>query len=162
MRLSKYQLPIFFFLAFAITWTAQITAYLYAFPNGIILTNESNFLNLLNIGGLPSGFLPYLLLFSFSFGPTVAGIIVTYWFYGNKGLRGLLNQLLAFRLPGKWYLLAITIPVALVLASLLLGFVLSGFQSIQYEFYVPLSLFIPFFLYMTIFTGLAGDYSGIY
>lgn len=157
MRLSKYQLPIFFFLAFAITWTAQITAYLYAFPNGIILTNESNFLNLLNIGGLPPGFLPYLLLFSFSFGPTVAGIIVTYWFYGNKGLRGLLNQLLAIRLPGKWYLLAITIPVALVLASLLLGFVLSGFQSIQYEFYVPLSLFIPFFLYMTIFTGLAEE-----
>lgn len=158
-RLSKYQLPIFFFLAFAITWTAQITAYLFAYKTDHGLTNEANVIHLMNLfqGRLDSSFLPYFLLFTFAFGPTVAGIIVTYWFQGKRGLRGLLDQLLAIRLPGKWYVLAIAIPVGLVLVSLLLGLVLSGFQPIQYEFLVPLSLFIPFFLYMTIFTGLAEE-----
>lgn len=114
-------------------------------------------MNLMIIGNLPPGFLPYFFLFTFSFGPTVAGIIVTYWFQGKRGLRDLLNQLLRFRLSGKWYILAIAIPIGLVLASLGIGFVFSGFQPVQFNFLVPLSLFIPFLLYMIIFTGLAEE-----
>lgn len=154
--LAKYQLPIFFLLTFLITWIAQITAYNFAFVNGHELTNEANvhhFLDLLN-GNIDSGFLPYYLLFIFSFGPSLAGLIVTAMFKGKKGLKGLYIQLTNFRIPMKWYLFAILIPLGLNLASLGLGYVLSGFQPIEFNFLVPLSLALPFLLYMIIFTGL--------
>lgn len=50
---------------------------------------------------LPSGFLPYFLLFIWPFGPTVAGILVSYWFQAKDGLKTLLDQLVTFKLPGK-------------------------------------------------------------
>lgn len=157
--LSKYQLPIFFLLSYAITWTTQISAYLFTYRTDYSLTNEANIAHLLNLlqGRLDPTFLPYFLLFSFSFGPTIAGITVTALFKGKKGLNDLYQQLIRFNIPFKWYLLAILIPIAINLASLLLGFILTGLTPIQFNFLVPLTLVFPFFLYMTIFTGLAEE-----
>lgn len=155
-QLAKYQLIIFFILAFATTWFAQITAYLYAYPNGYQLTNEANIIHLLGLlqGTLNPEFLPYYLLFVFSFGPTIAGIIVTALFKGKSGLKNLLARTTKYKLEIKWYLLVIIVPLLLSVISLLLGYVLSGFQPIEFNFLVPVSLFIPFLLYMIIFTGL--------
>lgn len=157
--LSKYQLPIFFFLSFAITWIAQITAYLFAYKTDYGLTNEANVIHLMNLfqGRLDSSFLPYFLLFTFAFGPTIAGIIVTALFKGKQGLQELFKQLIRFNIPLKWYVYAIIIPISICLASLALGFVMTGLTPIQFNFLVPLSLIIPFFFYMLIFTGLAEE-----
>lgn len=157
--LSKYQLPIFFLLSFAITWTAQITAYLFVSRTGYGLTNEANVIHLINLfqGRLDPSFLPYFLLFTFSFGPTVAGVIVTALFKGKKGLLKLFKQLVRLNIPSIWYVYAILIPVGICLMSLALGFVMTGFAPIQFNFLVPLSFVIPFFLYMLIFTGLAEE-----
>lgn len=158
-KLSKYQLAIYFFLAFAITWAAQITAYLYADSQDIKITNEEN---LFHIGDLLSsnlapGFAPYLLLFSFAFGPTVAGIIVTALFKGKVGLANIWKRLTKVRIPGRWILLIFAIPLVWNLIALGIGFAANGFQPIEFDFLVPLTLAVPLFLYMLIFTGLAEE-----
>ena len=158
-KLSRYQLPIFFILSFAITWLAQITTYLYAYKNDIKITNEENLFHIgdLLAGNLASGFAPYLLLFSFSFGPTIAGIIVTAIFKGRAGLDSLWEKLTKVRIPGQWILLIFLIPLIWNLIALGIGFAVNGFQPIKFDFLVPLVLAIPLFLYMLIFTGLAEE-----
>ena len=158
-NLSKYQIAIFFLLSFIITWTAQILAYQFAAKNNYPLTNEANLLHLLNFlqGNLTPSFIPYFLLFTFSFGPTIAGIIVTALFKGRQGLRNLVSQLIRINITIKWYLFALIIPISLCLTSLAVGFILNGFQPIRYDFLLPISLSIPLLLYMIFFTGLAEE-----
>lgn len=158
-KLAKYQLAIYFFLAFAITWVAQITAYLYADSQDIKITNEENLFHIGDLlsGNLAPGFAPYLLLFSFAFGPTVAGILVTALFKGKVGLANLWKKLTKVRIPGRWILLIFAIPLVWNLIALGIGFAANGFQPIEFDFLVPLTLAVPLFLYMLIFTGLAEE-----
>lgn len=158
-KLSKFQLPIYFFLAFAITWTAQIITYLYAYQNDIRISNEQNFFHIkdLLMGNLALGFIPYLLLFSFAFGPSVAGIIVTALFKGRVGLVNLWKRLKKVDIPGRWILIICAIPLAWNLIALGIGFVVNGFEPIEFEFLVPLTLAFPFFLYLLFFTSLAEE-----
>jgi len=66
-RLSKYGLPLFFLLAFAITWSTQIPAFVGARNRGEQLSNEANFRHLGDLlrGTLDPDFAPFVLLFSF-------------------------------------------------------------------------------------------------
>jgi uncharacterized protein len=158
-NIARYQLPIFFFLAFAMTWTVQIPVYLYAHTHGYGVTNEANFFHGMDLlaGTLDPAFLPWFLLLTFSFGPTVAGISVTALFKGKKGLSSLFSYLIKVRTPLKWVIIIFAIPLGVQLIGLGLGYVMSGFQPIQYHFLVPLGFAIPFALYMIIFTGLAEE-----
>lgn len=158
-KIAKYQLPIYFLLAFAITWFAQITAYLYANKNNIKITNEENLFHIgdLLTGNLAPGFAPYFLLFSFSFGPTIAGIVVTSLFKGKAGLVNLWERLKKVRIPGKWILLIFAIPLIWNLIALGIGFAANGLKPVEFDFLVPLALAIPLFLYMFLFTGLAEE-----
>lgn len=158
-KLSRYQLPIYFFLAFAITWTAQLTAYFYADRNNIKITNEENIFHIGDLlsGNLAPGFAPYLLLFLFAFGPTVAGLLVTALFKGKQGLRNIHQQLIRVRIPLRWLITIVAIPIIWNLIALGIGFAANGFQPINFDFLVPLSLAIPLFLYMVFFTGLAEE-----
>ncbi len=158
-KLSRFQLPIFFFLAFAITWSAQITTYLYAAKNNIKITNEENLFHIGDFlsGNMSSGFAPYFLLFTFSFGPTLAGIIVTALFKGKSGLANLWNRLTKVRIPIRWMLLILAIPLVWNLIALCIGFVADGFKPINFNFLVPIALAVPLFLYMFFFTGLAEE-----
>jgi uncharacterized protein len=158
-RLTKWQLPIFFLLAFAVTWSAQIPAYTYAHNQGSTLTNEENLLHLLDLvqGELDPGLAAYLFLFMFSFGPTLAGIIVTGLFKGRAGLGDLLARTTRVRVARRWLLVVLLLPVALSAVSLALAFFASGFQRFEFSPLVPFSLFVPLLVYMLIFTGLAEE-----
>ncbi|MFA6651576.1 MAG: CPBP family intramembrane glutamic endopeptidase, partial [Bacteroidales bacterium] len=62
-------------------------------------------------------------------GPPVVGIFFTYLLYGREGLRSLLARFLRWKVPVKWYLLALFfVPVTL---SLIL-FILSCFSPAYY------------------------------
>lgn len=158
-KLSRYQLPIYFLLAFAITWAAQLTAYFYADSHDIKITNEENIFHIGDLlsGNLAPGFAPYLLLFLFAFGPTVAGLLVTAAFKGKQGLRDIFRSLTKVRIPLRWIITIIAIPIVWNLIALGIGFAANGFQPIEFDFLVPLSLAIPLFLYMVFFTGLAEE-----
>jgi len=157
--IHKHQLAVFFVLAYAITWAAQIPAYLYATSHGLKLGNEPNTQHLVDLlGGTGQpGFTPYLLLFSFAFGPTIAGVIVTGVVGGRAALAELGSRLVRFRVGLRWVVIVLALPVALALGSLALAFVINGFQPFGFDPLVPVSLFVPLLLYMLICTGLAEE-----
>lgn len=146
-------------LAYAITWTAQIVTYVYAEAQGIRISNEDNLLHFHDLltGRLETGFVPYLVLFHFAFGPTVAGIVVTAVFKGRAGLRDLLRRITKVRIPVRWVLTILAIPLAWSTLALAFGYVAGGFAPITYDFLVPVSMMVPFFLYLVVFTGISEE-----
>jgi len=158
-KLSPYQLTIFFILAFAITWTSQIAAYLYANAHRIKITNEENLFHIGNLftGKLTPGFAPYLILFLFAFGPSVAGVLVTGLFKGKAGLKNLWKRLVKIKIPTRWIVTIILVPLIWNLMALGIGFVANSFKPLTFNFLVPPNLAILLFLYMVFFTGLAEE-----
>ncbi|WP_051477259.1 CPBP family intramembrane glutamic endopeptidase [Arthrobacter sp. Br18] len=158
--LRKLQVPLFFVLAYAITWSVQIPAYLFAHSRGQNLDNESNLLHLLALfgGNLDPGFALVFLTFSFSFGPSVAGIVVTALFHGRAGLKNLFRRAVRVRIPARWIAIIVLVPLGLSLASVLLGYAISGFAPLRYSFVVPLGMAIPFLVSMIVFTGMAEEF----
>lgn len=158
-KLRKYQLVLFFALAYFLTWSIQIPTILAAHNLGYKFSNEANFLNLLNLfsGNLNSNFVILLLLNSFIFGPSFAGLIMIAIFQGKEGLREIFSQLKKYNLSVKWYLLIFLIPIALNFASLLLGYLLNGFAQITYSPLLAFVYAIPFLIYLIIFTGLSEE-----
>jgi len=157
--LRKHQLVVFFILAYAITWSVQIPAYLFADREDVKLSNEANtehFLALLRGEAVP-GLAPYLLLFMFTFGPSVAGVIVTGLVGGRAGLAELWGRVIRVGVGRRWVAIVLILPVALALSSLVLAFVLGGFQPFGFDLLVPLALFVPLLVYMLVCTGLAEE-----
>lgn len=154
----RLQLPLFFVLAYAITWSIQIPAYLFASGRGESLTNEANLLHFQDIiqGTMDPGFAWVFLLVSFSFGPTLAGIIVIALVQGREGIRELFSRTVKARIPARWIAIILAIPVALAVASVAVGFLLGGFH-LNYAPLVPLALALPFLVHLVIFTGLAEE-----
>lgn len=155
----RHQLAVFFFLAYAITWSVQIPAYLFAYREDVKLSNEANtehFLDLLGGQGHP-GLAPYLLLFMFAFGPSVAGVVVTALVGGRAGLAELWSRLIRVRVGGRWMAIVLLLPIALAGTSLVLAFMVGGFQPLSFDLLLPLSLFVPLLIYMLVFTGLAEE-----
>ncbi|MFJ5695108.1 CPBP family intramembrane glutamic endopeptidase [Arthrobacter sp. NPDC093125] len=157
--IRKVQLPLFFVLAYAITWAVQVPAYLFVAVRGESLTNEVNLLHFLDLfrGVLDPEFAVVFLLVSFSFGPTLAGLIVIALTRGTAGLRELAYRLTKVRIPWHWVAAILLIPVLLAIASLAVAFVLGGFQPLHYNPLVPLILAGPFLVHLLIFTGLAEE-----
>lgn len=157
--LSRYQLPIFFVLAFGITWAVQIPAYVAAHHRGLSLTNEANVNHFADLfaGRMPDGFAPVFLLYVFSFGPTLAGIIVTALFKGREGLAMLWRRVIRVAVPGRWIALILLIPFGYVLASFVLGWLMQGLQPIEFDFLLPVSMALALLAYMILFTGLAEE-----
>jgi membrane protease YdiL (CAAX protease family) len=155
----RNQLIVFFILAYAITWAVQIPAYLFAYREDVKFSNEANtehFLALLRGEGHP-GLAPYLLLFMFTFGPSVAGVIVTALVGGRAGLAELWSRVSHVGVGRRWIAIILLLPIALALSSLGVAFVLGGFQPYGFDLLVPLSLFVPLLVYMLVCTGLAEE-----
>jgi hypothetical protein len=154
-RRSKLGLVIYLLLAFAITWATQIPGIIAAHNWGLEITNEANVFHLADLFTveLAPGFRTGFLLFVFAFGPTIAGIVVTAIFKGREGLKDLLRWLVRIRILLRWIGLILLIPVLVNLGALFLGFLVSGLKPIEFSLLVPLSMVVPFFLYMLVFTA---------
>ena len=149
---ERTSLILFFVLAYAITWTCQIVGMQMAQAQEITLGNEFNFLHFL---ALLSGDvrLPYL-IFSAGAGPFLAAIIVLAIFEGREGLRNLFSQITKWQLNTRWYLMALVIPLVLAAVSLLFGFLTNGMKMPDLNPILSATYFLPFLLYMIVFTGL--------
>lgn len=155
----RHQLTVFFLLAYAISWAAQMPGYLFARREGVQLNNEANTAHILDLlrGDLHPGLTPYLLLFSFAFGPTVAGLIVTAVVSGRAGLADLWRRLTRVRVSPRWIAIVMLLPILLALVSLAAAFLLNGLDPFGFDLLLPVSAFVPLLLYMLICTGLAEE-----
>lgn len=149
---ERTALILFFVLAFAITWTAQIAGMQMAQSTGIVFSNEDNFWHFIAVIFNGDVRLPYL-VFTLGAGPLLAAVIVLAIFEGREGLKRLFAQMGIWKLPAHWYLIILALPVALSLVSLLFGFLSNGMSPLDLDPRLPSVYFLPFLLYMIIFTG---------
>lgn len=101
--LRRYPIASYFVLAFAISW------------GGSLLVGGPKYLSGETMGFAESMRMALLMLA----GPCIAGILMTYFVDGKKGLRGLLSRMLKWRVSLRWYAAALLIFPALILAVLL-------------------------------------------
>ncbi len=156
--LKKYPLISFFTLAYLITWTLQLSGIWLAGQSGIAISNEDNLLHFINLmnGNLNSQQTLAYLTFSLGMGPLFSAIIMTALLEGKSGLQNLWQRSTHWQVGWKWLLTALAIPLGLSLASVGLGALLGGGLN-GFAFKLEPSLFIPFFIYMFIFTGIAEE-----
>lgn len=156
--IQRYPLVSFFVIAFAITWTLQITGIILASRQNMTLSNETNFLYFLELLKLKLSSAQFLAygFFTIGAGPLFSAIIVTWILEGKDGLSTLWKQCTKWKVGAKWYLIALGLPVVLSVASVGIGLLSSG-GKINYILKLPIEHFLPFFLYMLVFTGIAEE-----
>ncbi len=156
--ITQHPLASFFILTYAITWSLQLAAIFLAPAQDMSLSNETNFQYFLDLFGARLNAQQALvyLLFTFGAGPLFAALIVTGIVEGKAGLKDLWRRSTLWKVPLKWYLAALGIPLILSVVSLGLGALSSGGQ-LDYAAKLPVGSFFPFFLYMLVFTGIAEE-----
>lgn len=150
---ERTALILYFVLAFAITWIAQIAGMRMAESTGLTLSNEDNFQHFAAMVTSGTFLLPYL-VFTLGAGPFLAAVIVLAISEGREGLKYLFSQMAIWRLPAYWYLVVLALPLALAAASLLAGFLANGMRLPELTPRLPAVSILPFLLYMILFTGL--------
>jgi uncharacterized protein len=146
-------------LALSITWFTQILGLLLAQRNALSLLNEDNLLHffaLLSLDLAP-GEASAFLIYTLGFGPLVSALLVTWATGGRRGIAELWGRITKWRVEPRWYLIVVLLPVALALLSLTAGGLVGGLRWDSYSPLLPLAYFVPFFLYMLVFTGLAEE-----
>lgn len=157
-RIQRYPLLAFFVIAFSITWSFWILSLAFAWRHDFALSNEENllhFFDLLSLRLSSGEAFAYLIFTLGTAGPLLASLVVTWATGGRSGVRALWGRIMKWRVEPRWYLIVFLLPVALALVSLAAAVLVGGLNS--YSPLLPLWYFIPFFLYMILFTGLAEE-----
>jgi membrane protease YdiL (CAAX protease family) len=93
---ERHPLVAFTLMAYGLSWSVQIPLALQA--QGLLATR-----------------IPFSLHYLTGFGPLLSAFILTWWISGEKGLRDLLDRLTKWRVGLKWWLIAISPLMALIL-----------------------------------------------
>ena len=152
--IKQHPLLTFFGLAYALRWTFEIPALLLAHRVGLSLSNEDNLLHFFRLVQLQltaAEAFPFI-LFMLAAGPLFAALFVTAVIEGRAGLRDLGRRIVHWRVSPRWYLVVLGLPLLLSAASLAAGALLGGLGGFTLK--LPLSHFVPFVLFMMLFTGL--------
>ena len=158
-RIQHHPLAAFFLIAISVTWVCQILALVIAQASGMTLSNETNLFNMIDLFAFRLGgdqALAYL-IFTLGAGPLIAALVVTLATGGRSGHAELWGRITKWQVGAKWYLVVFLLPLALCLISLGVAALAGGLHLASYTPLVPLAYFLPFFLYMLVFTGLAEE-----
>jgi uncharacterized protein len=123
--ISKHPVGSFVVLTYLITWPFQVE-----------LSNEDNYRHLTDLmtGDAAAEVLGVFLLFNLGqFGPLLAALAVTLVLYGRPGLADLGRRMRRWRLPARWYLTVLALPILLSCLSLGIVFVAGGFSAGPFE-----------------------------
>lgn len=156
--IKAHPIAAFFILSSIITWTFQLSGIFLALRSGMTISNEANFLNFVDAlrMRLPAGQFLALGVFTLGAGPLFSAVLLTGLLDGKKGLRLLWKQTTKWKLGTRWYLITLGVPVLLSVVSVGLG-ALASAGKVDYSPRLPLSNFIPFFLYMIVVTGVSEE-----
>lgn len=94
----------------------------------------------------------YVLVAVGAFGPSVAGLLCTARDEGRAGVRRLLASLLAWRVPARWYALAVGGPLTVALLSIA-GYQLAVGEDMFSELETTTVLLVPVGLLAAVFVG---------
>ena len=156
--LRKFPLVSYFALAYAITWIIQLAGIILGNMANMRMSNETNYLAFVDLlSGRLSGqqALAYL-VFALGMGPLLAGVIMTAVLDGRSGLRDLWVRCTRWKVGWKWYAFIVVVPLALNLLALgVTALVNQGGITLNPK--LPWAHFLPFALYMIVFTGIVEE-----
>jgi len=153
--IRRNPLVAYFVIAFGVTWAVQIPALLIAEGNDQSLTNDENLRHIFDLfrGRLSGAEASAFLLFILGAGPLVGAVVVFAATSGRAGLGDLWRRVTRWNVGGRWYMVVLGLPVALAAVSVLAGLITGSLDLDSYDALLPASYFIPFLLYMLVFTG---------
>lgn len=141
---KRFSVPIFFILAYAISWTCWL------FANQVLVVYEEVLQgaeSILLVSEIPLayriGILPALLLSTF--GPAISAIILTAMISGKAGLREFFGRVVKWRVGIRFYLAVTLLPLALFLLPYGVAFLLGGD--------IPSFASVSFMAALGVFTG---------
>lgn len=107
-------------------WSVQVPAIVHTHGRGQFLTDEAHLHHLVSLarGEFAPGSAAVLPVVLFSFGPSLAEVLVTGLFHGGTGLKDLARRATKARVPARWVLIVLLAPAGLWAGSLLAGWVL--------------------------------------
>ncbi|MEZ4671818.1 MAG: type II CAAX endopeptidase family protein [Anaerolineae bacterium] len=139
VRIRRSPLVAFFVLAYLLSWSVWL---LLAVSSISINSTVGNILNVIAIAG-----------------PTLSALILTAITQGTKGLQEISSRLQNWRVPVRWYVIALLLPFLLIVISLVISYfmmtpapALSGSKS--------LLLLLPEFVRILFFGGPLGEEIG--
>lgn len=157
--LQRYPMVAFTVLALGITWVCQGFALWLADRGAFAMGNEQFLARLMGQttdGATSTGVLATLLFIMIP-GPLIAGLVMTNAVAGRAGLTDLFRRMTMWRVPARWYLTVLALPLVTAAASLLIAFAFAGLRLSDFQPLLPWSLAAPFFLFVLVFTGLAEE-----
>ena len=99
---------LYILIAFGITWLCWIPALVGASRQGFALPTISNFARMGEQASLTGQQRLLTSLFNFAvYGPLISSVALTFWEAGKEGLTDLLRRIVNFKIPLKWYGIAI-------------------------------------------------------
>ncbi|EFV93155.1 Abortive infection protein [Dietzia cinnamea P4] len=136
--IRRHLLPTFFVLANLLSWIAWAPYVLSETALGVLPVTLNSI-----VGVLPGAYL----------GPIFSAFLVTAVTEGRAGVRSWIGRLLRWRVPGRWYAVAL---LGVPGGMLLTGFAFSG-GEIHAPSLMALSMYVPLLLFQFVTTGLAEE-----
>lgn len=158
--IKRHPVISFVVLSFLITWPLHTLGFVLANGAGISLSLEDNFHHLSDLLTLNTSWdrlAPFLVYTIGQFGPVLAAFVITAVIYGRVGVRDLGARMLKWRVQPRWYLTILLIPLIFTVVSLAAGFLVDGFKLGPFSPGVAWVYFVPFLLFMIVFTGVAEE-----
>lgn len=150
----------FFVLTYLLTWPFHILGFILMTRAGGAISNEDgfrHFTDLLTLRISAERLVAYLIYNLGQFGPLLAAFLVTAAVYGPEGVRDLRARVFRWRVAPRWYGIMLLLPLVMVVVSLAAAWLTGGFTLGPFTPRVAWLAFVPFLLYMIVFTGLAEE-----
>ncbi|MFW9808032.1 MAG: CPBP family intramembrane glutamic endopeptidase [Candidatus Thorarchaeota archaeon] len=139
--LKKYDILIFYIIAFSITWSGWLVMDIILTPFG----PEKNFVELIFEGHYYMIFYPFIAIGSV-WGPLLSAFIVYRVNYGKAGTRGLLKKVFNWRVAIPWYAIAFGVPILIKYGTFYLNvWFLGGTFVSDFERASVLAILVTFF-----------------
>lgn len=147
-KIQKKSLLFYVIIAYSITWVFWITATLLGYE-------DISFVKLIHWDfETPKQLILFLVFRIGVYGPLIASLLVTYYFFKRDGLKDLWRRITKWKIKFKWYLYALLIPVVFnlfaVFAGVLIGIPFDEFFKSD----IPLTFIFLYLFYQIITSGM--------
>jgi hypothetical protein len=147
-KIQKKSLLFYVIIAYSITWVFWITAILLGYE-------DISFVKLIH-GDFetPKQLILFLVFRIGAYGPLIASLLVTYYFFKLDGLKDLWRRITKWKIKFKWYLYALLIPIVLNLIVVFVGMLIGITFDEFFKSNIPLTFIFIYFFYEIITSGM--------
>ncbi|WP_423189810.1 type II CAAX prenyl endopeptidase Rce1 family protein [Alkalibacterium sp. f15] len=145
---DKSALTYFIFLAYGITWTCWIIAFILDF-------DDPTFLNMIDRDYIQAApVLPIIIFRLGVYGPLIASLVIIQRYYKKEERILFFKRIILWHIHLKWYLIAFILPLIIVFIVWMIGLLLNIPSDAFFNSQISISLLLPFFLYQVFTSGL--------